>query len=418
MTATTLEAAINLFDPNRPLTRGQLELYFVEREGTPLPEMRILLRQLRKPAKLLFTGHRGSGKTTELNKLLAELEDEFLIVHFSLLEALNTFDVNYVDLLLALGTRLVQEATSEQVIPRGKADLIKEELLDHIWQWFQRQLHGLEFRPAVPEASLSAKLHLLTLELEGKVATEALTRQRLRERLELRLSELIEWMNFVVDEIRRRTEKRTLIVVEDIDKLDLEPARRLFLEHARTLTAPRAMIIYSFPIALRYSTDFPQISPGFDEHFVLPNVRLNRREDGPDEAGRARMRQVVRRRLAEGLIEPQALETAVEASGGLMRTLVRLVRRAAVTAVSRGARAITGADVEKAVLKVRADYQAVLNDADYAVLAARHADKRLSSEPEVQRLLHNLSLLEYADGEPWCDVHPVVLLLMEERRNG
>ena len=49
-----------------------------------------------------------------------------------------------------------------------------------------------------------------------------------------------------------------------------------------------------------------------------------------------------------------------------------------------------------------------------AVLHQRHQDKALSNEEEIRDLLHNISLLEYADDEPWRDVHPVVLPLVEE----
>jgi hypothetical protein len=52
----------------------------------------------------------------------------------------------------------------------------------------------------------------------------------------------------------------------------------------------------------------------------------------------------------------------------------------------------------------------------YAALAARYADKQLSSDPETQELLQGLALLQYSNGEVWCDVHPVVLKLLQERQ--
>jgi adenylate kinase len=72
--------------------------------------------------------------------------------------------------------------------------------------------------------------------------------------------------------------------------------------------------------------------------------------------------------------------------------------------------------VDRAVVELRNDFIAALEEDDYGVLARRRADKRLSSDPEVQELLQSLALLQYENGEAWCDVHPVVLALLEERR--
>ena len=78
----------------------------------------------------------------------------------------------------------------------------------------------------------------------------------MRVYVERRLSELLDRMNEVLDDITRNARRRILIIVEDIDKLDLATARELFQDHAISLTTPRAHIIYTFPIALRNMNDF------------------------------------------------------------------------------------------------------------------------------------------------------------------
>jgi len=72
MVVTTLDAAYLAFDPAQPLRGPLLRDYYVDREGNPTARMSaILLRNPTAPDKLLFTGHRGCGKSTELNLLLA-----------------------------------------------------------------------------------------------------------------------------------------------------------------------------------------------------------------------------------------------------------------------------------------------------------------------------------------------------------
>lgn len=84
--------------------------------------------------------------------------------------------------------------------------------------------------------------------------------------------------------------------------------------------------------------------------------------------------------------------------------------------VGRGARRIEPQDVQRAVVELRNDFIAALSTHDYELLAARQADKRLSNNSGVQDLLQSLALLQYEEeGKAWCDVHPVVEELLQER---
>jgi hypothetical protein len=38
----------------------------------------------------------------------------------------------------------------------------------------------------------------------------------------------------------------------------------------------------------------------------------------------------------------------------------------------------------------------------------------LTNEPDKQRLLHNGTLIEYHNDEPWCDAQPVLWYLLEQ----
>jgi PHD/YefM family antitoxin component YafN of YafNO toxin-antitoxin module len=184
------------------------------------------------------------------------------------------------------------------------------------------------------------------------------------------------------------------------------------------LTAFRASVIYTFPIGPRYSPDFTLIKTPFNEHFLLPNLKTFRQDGRPDDDGLRKLNEVISRRMADALIQPAARERLVECSGGLLRTLIQLVQRAAVHAVGHNQKTIDDESAAVAIDRERADFIALLSEDDYKVLAARHADKRLSSDEAVQRLLQSRALLEYADGQPWCDAHPIVLPVVEERTKG
>lgn len=411
--ATNLAQALNLFDPREPLSGPKLRDYYVDRPGSPLKQMEVYLRGIDRPTKVLFTGHRGSGKSTELFRLVSLLDKEFFIVRFSVVDVLNPFDLTYVDLLLALATSLFRYATDAKLLKRRKHGLVRDDLLEDVYRWFTREvIEERAFEPRA-EAGVAANVNLLAVKLEGKLSTEASTRRTVRQKVEPRLSELLEKVNYVLDEVRRRSRKRVLIIVEDVDKLDLPQARALFLEHAIPLTEPKAHIIYTFPVALRHLNDLPQIRNNFGQRFVFPNVKIFERDGSPCQAGRQTMTQVVSRRMASDLITEQALEEVVTASGGVMLTLVQLVQSAATYALSQGREAIDEESVHKVIADVRNDYQALLTQQHYATLRRRRQDKSLVNEEEVRDLLHNLSLLEYRNDQVWCDVNPIVAPLLE-----
>ena len=411
MPAINLEQALSIFNIG-PLRGSDLGQYYVERAESPLELMAVHLRAQRR-LKALFTGHRIAGKTTALNRLAADLADEFFVVHFSVQDTLNAYDVDYTDLMLALATRLLEQATDRRMFPRGLRTMVRQDLLQDVLLWLQSRIEGLQFVPPDSEKSLSAQVNFTAVQLEAKLSTETVTRQALRERVSGRMSELLDRMNWVTSEVERRSQRRALFIVEDIDKLDQANACKLFLEHARTLTAPEASIIYTFPVALRYSSDFAHIALNFGQHFVLPNVRLVDRDGNPNAQGRHTLERIFHSRLNPSLIDPEALGALIEASGGLVGTLVRLGGLAAGYALVDRKEVIDQASANDAVGEARGDFKAMLTKENYDVLRRQLAGERLTNEGPVRDALYNGSLLEYQDHDPWFGVHPIVRPLLE-----
>ena len=408
MTAKTLVQALNIFDPESPLkTDQELQDYFVERAMSPLQELALLLRHTGRPQKILFTGHRGSGKSTELAKLTSLLKDQFFVVDYSVKNVLNLFDVSYVDVLFSLATRLIRAATERQVE-------VKEELLCHILD-FTKEVSKEVVIEKRGEASVGAELNFYVIKLEGKVGKEATTRTLVREKVEPRLSDLLENVDLLSREIERATGRRVLVIVEDLDKADLARARELFCGHAPSLTSPGCCIIYTFPTALRHDNDFIQIRQNFSEPVVLPNFPVSHRDGSPDEAGLACLQKILTRRAEERLFTPGALTGLVGWSGGLARELVILARRACLVAMEAEKPAIDEEVVEQAAARMRIDYEVLLTTEQLDLLRGVRDRKRVENDEKHRALLHNLSALEYRNGEGvWYDVHPIVRPLLEE----
>lgn len=253
------------------------------------------------------------------------------------------------------------------------------------------------------------------MKIEGKFGGETSSRTVMRERIEPRLSDLMEKINLTIGEIEAKTKKSVLIIVEDIDKADLDKARHLFFEHGISISKINSRVIYTFPIALRYSNDFPQIARNFNRHFVLPNVKIINRQQEVDDVGYQTLKNVILKRIEEGIITKKALDKIIQLSGGLMVELIRLIHGAANYALSEKKTNIDIESVGKMANEIRNDYRALLQPKHYEILKQikKDKEKRIVNEDIVRELLHNLSLLEYHNDETWGDVHPIVKPLLE-----
>ncbi len=406
MPDVSLEDALNLFDPGQPLENGQLDTYYVERPHAPLEPLKRYLEARREPVKVLFSGHRGSGKSTELRRLARDLAGRFFVVTASA-RSLNPADLQYVDVIFACAAALLREATAE-----GKPVAVPDGLLKDVEQFLRSEIITEVSTVAPKGGSVSAKFNAFIFSAEGKYGRETQTRTTVRERLFSHVSDLIDKVNAVCDAVREGTGRPPLLIFEDVDKTDLKTARTLFFDHATTLTSLACHIIYTFPIPLCYSNEFTERMGDWDQRFLLPNVGAYHQDDTPDASGRDALRQVITKRVPESLFEQGALDQIIELSGGLLRNLVRLVSDAALIALTENAPRITTAMVEQVAAEIGNDYRRLLLPEHYAALREAHQTKQITPNETVRQLLENLSLLEYRNAVAWCDVHPVVQQLL------
>lgn len=416
--ATTLEKAIFLFNPIKALsTPEELRDFYVDRGSGVRDDLAFPLRvsdlDEKAPLKILFTGHTGSGKSTEVNSICQDLEDDFLIVKVRMR---NRPDVNYIDVLLKAALALFRAASDKEVIRRAPAQ-IASDVWNKVATYVEKKVYGdINFSTDLaPPSEFTAKINVFGVEFEGKYENEPETREKVRQANENQINEIVNNIDLIANEVRLRYGKPALFVFEDTDKLDPAVQTELFYDRGVTLTSFNVSAIFLMDISLRYSDKYPGIKKNFQECVVLPNVKVKDRSGAPNEAGRELLRRIVSNRLAAALIEDSAREAVVEMSGGHLRTLVALLRNASVNAAARKSAKIEMHDLRRASGRLLGDFVAELKSAHYPILKARADDKELSSDGEMQELLNRLALLEYVNLDRWCDVHPILLDEVIER---
>jgi hypothetical protein len=88
------------------------------------------------------------------------------------------------------------------------------------------------------------------------------------------------------------------------------------------------------------------------------------------------------------------------------------------TAIGRARRRKAGkldvSDVEWAAAEIRNEYRRILDKDDLKLLKKVSENNRMEYNERLRPLLQLLALLEYRDGENWCDVHPVLRKLLDD----
>ncbi|MBE0524361.1 MAG: hypothetical protein IBX40_08545 [Methanosarcinales archaeon] len=403
--AEDLDLAWSNFDPFYPLPANSP--FHVEREGRPLGKLkRALLRRHRLAPKYFFSGHRGCGKSTELNILAddGEIRNNFFIVKYSVKDVCDVNNLNYVDVLFSIGAELYL-----QYIEAGKK--LETGLIEQLEAW-KGVIEKTTEKQISIETSVEGGLKTFFLSVLAKIKAEDTSRDIIRKTIEPKLSELIDKINLIIANIESNEKKKVLVLIDDLDKPRLEQAKEIFYDNQTAITQPACYIVYTVPISIFFAQEFIAIR---ESKFFLPNVKLHHKNDRNSKygAGYELMRLFVFHRMKKDLIEPDSLDLAIRMGAGVFRETARIMQIAADSAIENERHQIIEDDVKRGEREIRSDFRRILKSDDYTTLKEICKDNEIHGIEKIGHLLHNLSVLEYMNDETWCDIHPTLVELVE-----
>jgi hypothetical protein len=363
---------------------------------------------------ILFFGHIGIGKTTELRRYAGQLNASrrFYVVEVDVLAKLDRNNLQYTEVLMAMAETLLERL-------HGDGVALAAEALEPLQHWF-----GNVVETQTTTKELSAELKtvaeggggipgLIKLLATFTAAFKTGSSQKSEWRREIRndFSALAQAFNTLIRRAEAqlareaRAERRLLFLIDGTDKMRGEDTQQFFVQDAEQLLAIETLVIYTAPLHLKYDG---RLGGKLDADLVLPMMKLYERDGGRFEAGWRTMRRLLLLRADWCLFASDAeVDRLVEFSGGHPRELLRLLKLCCELAEDR----IDASVVQAAIEKLAADYRYFLKPADYALL------KTIDSNPvdggndeQAQELLHRLALLQYNDGT-WRRSHPVVRTL-------
>jgi|NGEPerStandDraft_6_1074524.scaffolds.fasta_scaffold22952_2 hypothetical protein len=395
--------------PLRPGPRGEPNPFYIARPGNPIAELiDALMAPFYRPPKFFFSGHRGCGKSTELLHLMANpgIQRKYWPVNFSIREEADIIDMDFRDILLAIGSRMFRDY-------RKCGGRLPDQLLKELNGWrgkVEEEVKTIHSGRAGFE--LGANLDAFFAGTGLKMKLEPATRAELRQVFEKDITGLITVINNIATAIYSKEHRIPLVLIDDLDKPNLEEARAIFHDRREIMMQPNCAIIYTVSSALFYTKEFEAIR---DQAIFLPNIKLHpfAQPDVRDREGFQTLRRFVYVRMNPDLIDNQALEEAISYSGGVFREMARIMRTAIGRARRRKSPKVEIIDVEWAATEIRNEYRRILDEGDIEILKRVHKLNRLEYDERLRPLLQLLAILEYRNGENWCDIHPVLRRLIE-----
>jgi hypothetical protein len=412
-------------------TPKDLAQYWVNTDGARTAQFS-LRNRIRKTledehdVRMLVYGHGGSGKSTELAKLVEELGGGYCPVRFSILDEMNLLAAQAEDLLLVLAERLLHQAQDGGLT-------LREDMLKPVHDYFASVTNSTtRGREAGVAASAETSagtgffgpLLKILGAIKGEVKLNVHSTETVVAALRKRPADLLQQVNIVINTVRQAIpgDRRLLIIIEDLDKLDIAQARRVFLENANLLAGIVADIIYTIPLPTFHSPDANILRSHFHP-FGLAMIKIAE-PDNQRTAGFEVVKEIVCHRVEPSAIQPDALDLLIEKTGGVLQHVFEVLRNAAL--LDTADIPLTKDHIAEALKYKRSEFWSEITlpsskpegvntvDELYDRLA-EYAKRQLQGEknpPKVdtinQILLRSCALVEY-NGERWYGVHPLVI---------
>ncbi len=363
------------------------------------------------PISLFFSGHRGSGKTTELKRMIKQLEDEnYLCVYINCDEMLDlAVEIEVTDVLSVIAYRVIEEVAHYK--GENTESALNEGFFKRLWDWLVNT-----------DVELS-KMHVDNG--VGKMVFDVKNSKTFREQIRRNLTtHLTKFKKELNEELLRQNSRviqdkeGIVVVVDQLEKLRgtsanwesvLASAERMFCAGAEHLRLP-IHCVYTVPPAL--------VNKMGDIAF-LPVLKVVKPfNDDPYHDGITVAKEIIRRRFNnDGALDEifgqdecdERLNKIIAFSGGFVRDMLIIIRKVLLET----AYPVDEAALERIFSETRNEFRSFITEEEFAWLAKVEQTRFLTLEDEKQteiadRMLGLHAILRYQNDALWYRLHPAV----------
>lgn len=424
--ANQISEVINAFSP-APLKINQMEEFYCDgtmeyrmsdKYNSPIEDIFDICQKSEERAAVLLLGHRGCGKSTELNRMTERLHLRgYYVKTIACSMDLDLFNIVHSDLFILMGEALLEIA--EEL----KCEVDKDILDDIMNFWdegtevlISQEAASLETGVSVETGGILASILNIFAKIKADLRFNEETRKEYRKKINIRSSEWIQILGSISKEITKKTEgKQPIMIFEDLDRLNPEDAWRVFYNYAAILSGMEFPVIYTFPIGLSYDGRFSAMESYFITK-TLPMIKIETIENQPFQEGIDIINKIVEKRADLRLFEMDVLEKLIQYTGGALRDLFHVINASAKRALRRDSETISMEDAECALEELKTSLTRRIEQKDYDFLLNIYNGnkERIEDKEQLLKMLQAAVVLEY-NGKRWHNVHPLVVKFFKDQ---
>lgn len=426
--ANHISEMLNAFSPS-PLKEDQMAEFYCEdtmeyrmsdKYDSPMEDIFDSCRRSEGYCAYLLLGHRGCGKSTELNRMSERLiSDGYYAETINCSVDLDLLNIVHSDLFVLMGEALLKIAKESGC--QVDVQLLKR--IKNFWQEGTETTAAQEVQASDVSMGLSVGTDGLLASLFGmfaKIRTDLKfneeTRKEYRRKISVRSGEWIGILDQVAEKIVVKSGgKRPIIIFEDLDKLNPEDAWKVFYNYAAVLSGMSFPVIYTFPIGLSYDKRFSAMESYFETK-TLPMIKIEKIDGKPFEDGVTVIREIVEKRARLALFEEHVLDELIQYTGGSLRDLFHAINTSAKRAQRRDSETISMEDARRALEEISTSLTRRIEARDYPFLLdiCRGNKEKIEDKEKLLNMLQASVVLEY-NGRRWHNVHPLVVRFFEDQ---
>jgi len=410
--AKTLQDVWQNFDPTLVIDPDSKQ--YISRTDSALQKLSFTLINSKHHMHAFLCGHRGSGKTTELNRLCMDenIKNKYTPIYLTAQEFGSE------------GVHLTHDAVMVEIGKKLSEDTnIDPDLTAEFNDW-GLQIVRTFLKDESIKASVGAKANAWIAYFKAQLSTRREWKYEQKQILEPKVQDLIYLLNRMAQDIKNKTRKSILIVVDDLEKGESDAHKdmhkRLFQEHYDTLVQPSFSIVYTLPI---YFRAMPGSRIPNDQVFAFSAIRLydrEKRKEAPlqietESDGYKLIRSFVEKRIEKisNVFEnDEILSQLLLIGGGLFRETARAIKESAYFAISRGSNLINEEDVKKVFSQIKKEYQPIVRG--NAVPILKEVAETGMWVDGVEPFLQSRAVVEYENGDLWIDIRYVLKKFINE----
>lgn len=278
--------------------------------------------------KIIFSGHRGSGKSTELRRINSILShsDRYLTIFINLEQEVEVGSFQYADFFSLLIHKMI-EAVEKNAIKGG---------VSRLQTLAEKLLGGKTEKTSTNKSKLGSNTELggeagfKLFGFGGKASFKEVfsgeneISTTIRKEIRQNTLQLINELNVELGDTRMAIQdsekgQDILFIIDGSEKIQSEVYEELFIKNGNILSELDINMLAAVPISAYYLIEKAPYK--FTSRYAVPMIKLERNSCAPEL-----MKQIIRKRIDTSIfIEDNALDLCIAYSGGCIRQLFQVV---------------------------------------------------------------------------------------------